>query len=342
MTAQATAQIGVTGLGVMGRNLARNFARHGYATALHNRTTARTDAIMAEFGHEGTFVPAHTAEEFVASLERPRRLVIMVNAGAATDAVIEEFAPLLEPGDMIIDGGNAHFIDTRRREAALRDRGIHFVGMGVSGGEEGALNGPSIMPGGSTESWQALGPDARGDRGEGRRRALHDARGPGRGRALREDGAQRHRVRRHAAHRRGLRPAQVRRRVRARPDRGDLPYLEHAAASTPTSSRSPPRSSPTPTRRRAAPSSTSSSTRPSRRAPAGGPSRSPLTWACQSTGSPRRPSPGRCPATPTCAPPPADSPDLAARRSPTPTHSPTRSSRRCTRPRSCPTPRAGT
>ncbi len=158
MTGQATAQIGVTGLGVMGRNLARNFARHGYATALHNRTTARTDAIMEEFGHEGTFVPARTAEEFVASLERPRRLVIMVNAGAATDAVIDEFAPLLEQGDMIIDGGNAHFADTRRREAALRDRGLHFVGMGVSGGEEGALNGPSIMPGGSAESWQALGP----------------------------------------------------------------------------------------------------------------------------------------------------------------------------------------
>jgi 6-phosphogluconate dehydrogenase len=158
MTAQATAQIGVTGLGVMGRNLARNFARHGYATALHNRTTARTDAIMDEFGHEGTFVPARTAEEFVASLERPRRLVIMVNAGAATDAVIDEFAPLLEPGDMIIDGGNAHFNDTRRREAALREQGLHFVGMGVSGGEEGALNGPSIMPGGSVESYQSLGP----------------------------------------------------------------------------------------------------------------------------------------------------------------------------------------
>src|SRR6202000_275851 len=158
MTAQGAAQIGVTGLGVMGRNLARNFARHGYATALHNRTTARTDAIMAQFGHEGTFVPAHSAEEFVASLERPRRLVIMVNAGAATDAVIEEFAPLLEQGDMIIDGGNAHFNDTRRREAALREQGIHFVGMGVSGGEEGALNGPSIMPGGSPESYEFLGP----------------------------------------------------------------------------------------------------------------------------------------------------------------------------------------
>src|SRR6201986_3461448 len=158
MTGQATAQIGVTGLGVMGRNLARNFARHGYAAALHNRTTARTGPIMADFGHEGTFVPARTPQEFVASRERPRRLVIMVNAGAATDAVIEEFAPLLEPGDMIIDGGNAHFNDTRRREAALREAGIHFVGMGVSGGEEGALNGPSIMPGGSAESWQALGP----------------------------------------------------------------------------------------------------------------------------------------------------------------------------------------
>ena len=184
-----TAQIGVTGLGVMGRNLARNFARHGYPTALHNRTTARTDAIMAEFGHEGTFVPAHTAQEFVASLERPRRLVIMVNAGAATDAVIEEFAPLLEPGDMIIDGGNAHFADTRRREAALREDGLHFVGMGVSGGEEGALNGPSIMPGGSAESYAALGPMLENDLREGGRGAVRDARRPGRRRTFREDGA---------------------------------------------------------------------------------------------------------------------------------------------------------
>ena len=110
------------------------------------------------FGHEGSFVAAQTAEEFVQALERPRRLVIMVNAGPATDAVIDEFAPLLEDGDMIIDGGNAHFHDTRRREAKLRDQNLHFVGMGVSGGEEGALNGPSIMPGGSQESYQSLGP----------------------------------------------------------------------------------------------------------------------------------------------------------------------------------------
>ena len=156
--AQATAQIGVTGLGVMGRNLARNFARHGYTVALHNRTVSRVTDMVTQFGHEGTFVPAQTAEEFVASLERPRRVLIMVNAGPATDAVIDEFAPLLEPGDMIIDGGNAHFKDTRRREAALRQINLHYVGMGVSGGEEGALNGPSIMPGGSAESYQSLGP----------------------------------------------------------------------------------------------------------------------------------------------------------------------------------------
>jgi 6-phosphogluconate dehydrogenase len=157
-SATPAAQIGVTGLGVMGRNLARNFARHGYATALHNRTTARTDEVMQNFGHEGTFVPGQSAQDFVSSLERPRRIVIMVNAGPATDAVIDEFAPLLEDGDMLIDGGNAHFKDTRRREAALKNQKIHFVGMGVSGGEEGALNGPSIMPGGSAQSYKDLGP----------------------------------------------------------------------------------------------------------------------------------------------------------------------------------------
>ncbi|MFK0110961.1 NADP-dependent phosphogluconate dehydrogenase [Streptomyces sp. NPDC091217] len=154
----ASAAIGVTGLGVMGRNLARNFARHGYPVAVHNRTPARTRALIEEYGQEGTFVGAETAADFVAALERPRRIMIMVQAGAATDAVIDEFVPLLEPGDIVIDGGNAHFADTRRREAALREKGLHFVGVGVSGGEEGALNGPSIMPGGSAESYAVLGP----------------------------------------------------------------------------------------------------------------------------------------------------------------------------------------
>ncbi|MFD9692619.1 NADP-dependent phosphogluconate dehydrogenase [Kitasatospora sp. NPDC059088] len=153
-----SAQIGVTGLAVMGRNLARNFARNGYTVAVHNRTPARTRALVEEFGHEGAFVPAESPRDFVAALERPRRLLIMVKAGGPTDEVIEEFAPLLEPGDMIIDGGNAHFADTRRRERALREQGIHFVGSGVSGGEEGALLGPSVMPGGSAESYTVLGP----------------------------------------------------------------------------------------------------------------------------------------------------------------------------------------
>ncbi len=154
----ASASIGITGLGVMGRNLARNFARHGYSVAVHNRTPSRTRTLIEEFGHGGTFVSVETAEEFVAALERPRRVMLMVQAGAATDAVIDEFGPLLEPGDMTIDGGNAHFADTRRREAALRERGLHFVGAGVSGGEEDALNGPSIMPGGSKESYTVVGP----------------------------------------------------------------------------------------------------------------------------------------------------------------------------------------
>ncbi|MEB3367313.1 NADP-dependent phosphogluconate dehydrogenase [Saccharopolyspora mangrovi] len=153
-----SAQIGVSGLAVMGRNLARNFARNGYAVALHNRTPSRTRELVEEFGQEGTFVPTESAEEFVAALERPRRLVIMVKAGDPTDAVIREFAPLLESGDMIVDGGNAHFSDTRRREQELREQGIHFVGTGISGGEEGALRGPSIMPGGSAESYDSLGP----------------------------------------------------------------------------------------------------------------------------------------------------------------------------------------
>jgi 6-phosphogluconate dehydrogenase len=152
------AQIGVTGLAVMGRNLARNFARHGHTVALHNRTYSRTKELVEEYGSEGKFLPAESAEDFVASLERPRRVLIMVKAGKPTDDVIDEFAPLLEPGDMLIDAGNAHFLDTRRREAALKERGLHFVGTGVSGGEEGALHGPSIMPGGSKESYESLGP----------------------------------------------------------------------------------------------------------------------------------------------------------------------------------------
>jgi 6-phosphogluconate dehydrogenase len=154
----ASAQIGVTGLAVMGRNLARNLARHGYRVALHNRSAERTRSLVAEHGDEGSFVPSESVGGFVASLERPRAMIIMVKAGEPTDAVIGELVPLLDEGDIVIDCGNAHYADTRRREQELRARGLHFVGSGVSGGEEGALNGPSIMPGGSAESYRTLGP----------------------------------------------------------------------------------------------------------------------------------------------------------------------------------------
>jgi 6-phosphogluconate dehydrogenase len=154
----ATAHVGVVGLAVMGSNLARNFARHGYTVALHNRTQARTDLLMAAHGTEGNFLPSTSVAEFTASLERPRRVLLMVKAGKPTDATIDTLAPHLEPGDIVVDGGNAYFEDTRRREASLRGHGLHFVGAGISGGEEGALHGPSIMPGGSRESYTALGP----------------------------------------------------------------------------------------------------------------------------------------------------------------------------------------
>ncbi|MGH3403595.1 MAG: NADP-dependent phosphogluconate dehydrogenase [Streptosporangiaceae bacterium] len=156
--ARPAADIGVTGLAVMGRNLARNLARHGYAVALHNRSPERTRSLVAEHGGEGTFVPSESMAAFVASLRRPRAVIIMVQAGPATDAVINELTPLLDAGDIVVDCGNSHYTDTRRRGAALRDLGLHFVGCGVSGGEEGALHGPSIMPGGSPESYQRLGP----------------------------------------------------------------------------------------------------------------------------------------------------------------------------------------
>jgi 6-phosphogluconate dehydrogenase len=154
----AIADIGVTGLAVMGRNLARNLARHGHTVALHNRTSSRTRSLVAEHGDEGTFVPAESMAQFVASLRRPRAVIVMVKAGDPTDAVIDELLPLLDIDDIVVDCGNAHFQDTRRREHALREHGIHFVGCGVSGGEEGALLGPSIMPGGSAQSYEKLGP----------------------------------------------------------------------------------------------------------------------------------------------------------------------------------------
>lgn len=152
------AHIGVYGLATMGSNLARNFARHGHTVAIYNRAPDRTAEVIGMHGHEGDFRPATTIEEFVASLSRPRRVIIMVQAGGATDAVIDQLAAVLEPGDVIVEGGNSHFEETRRREAALRERGLRFVGAGISGGEDGALNGPSIMPGCEADAYASLGP----------------------------------------------------------------------------------------------------------------------------------------------------------------------------------------
>ena len=159
MTEQGNlAQIGVVGLAVMGSNLARNFARNGHTVAVYNRSTEKTHNFMANHGAEGDFIPSETITDFVASLEKPRRAIIMVQAGNATDAVINQLADAMDDGDIIIDGGNALYTDTIRREKEIADRGLNFVGAGISGGEEGALNGPAIMPGGPEKTWEALGP----------------------------------------------------------------------------------------------------------------------------------------------------------------------------------------
>src|SRR4051795_12479359 len=146
-------QIGVTGLAVMGANLARNIARRGVPIAVHNRTAAKTQEFLSDYGSEGEFTGAESLEEFVSALERPRRIIVMVKAGKPVDGVIGDLAPLLDEGDIIIDAGNSHFHDTRRRESECTQRGLRFIGTGVSGGEEGALNGPSIMPGGPREAY---------------------------------------------------------------------------------------------------------------------------------------------------------------------------------------------
>lgn len=150
--------IGLIGLAVMGENLVLNMESKGFRVSVFNRTTAVTEKFAAGRAQGKNIVPTKTLEEFVQSLAKPRKAQIMVKAGAPVDAVIEQLVPLLEPGDVIIDGGNSLWTDTQRREKALKEKGIHFFGVGVSGGEEGALKGPSIMPGGSKEGWESLAP----------------------------------------------------------------------------------------------------------------------------------------------------------------------------------------
>ncbi|WP_435018927.1 decarboxylating NADP(+)-dependent phosphogluconate dehydrogenase [Tundrisphaera sp. TA3] len=156
--AQSTADIGLIGLAVMGENLVLNMESHGYTVAVFNRTTSKVDDFVNGRGKGKKLVGCHTVEELVSSLKSPRKIMIMVKAGAPVDAVIDELTPLLDPGDILIDGGNTHYPDTTRRTKALKEKGLLFVGTGVSGGEEGALKGPSIMPGGNPEAWPAVKP----------------------------------------------------------------------------------------------------------------------------------------------------------------------------------------
>ncbi|KPL59679.1 NADP-dependent phosphogluconate dehydrogenase [Rossellomorea vietnamensis] len=150
-------EIGVIGLAVMGKNLAWNIESRGYSVSVYNRSSEKTDEMMSE--SKGKNVnPTYTIEEFVNSLEKPRKILLMVKAGNPTDATIEQLKPFLEKGDILIDGGNTFFEDTRRRNQELSELGIHFIGTGVSGGEEGALTGPSIMPGGQKEAYDLVAP----------------------------------------------------------------------------------------------------------------------------------------------------------------------------------------
>ena len=151
------AQIGVVGMAVMGKNLALNIESRGYRVAIYNRSEQRTQEVMAEHA-EKQLIPSYDLESFVQSLETPRRILLMVKAGPATDATVQSLLSLLDQGDILIDGGNTFFKDTIRRNQELADSGIHFIGMGVSGGEEGALHGPALMPGGPKEAYQLVEP----------------------------------------------------------------------------------------------------------------------------------------------------------------------------------------
>lgn len=156
--ATASADIGLIGLAVMGQNLVLNMNDHGYTVAVYNRTTATTDEFLNGSAKGTQVIGAHSLEELVASLKRPRRVMLMVRAGQPVDALIEQLLPYLEPGDIIIDGGNSNYLDSIRRTQYLQEKGLLFAGVGVSGGEEGARRGPSIMPGGAPDAWPHIKP----------------------------------------------------------------------------------------------------------------------------------------------------------------------------------------
>ena len=197
------AKVGMVGLAVMGENLALNIARNGFPIAVFNRDTTKVDRFL-ERARDHQVIGAHSIQEFVNSLEKPRKIILLVKAGQPVDDVIAQLKPHLDQGDIIIDGGNSFFKDTQRREKELKSVGLRFIGSGVSGGESGALWGPSLMPGGDRDAYEQIRPiweaiAAKVDDGPCVYLYWSRWRGP-----LRQDGPQRHRVWRHAVDRRIL------------------------------------------------------------------------------------------------------------------------------------------
>ena len=220
-------EIGLVGLGTMGAALALNIAEKGFPIAVFNRTTSVTRAFAAEAGPLAPRItPCEDLPALVAALERPRAIILMVPAGAPVDQMIAALRPLLDRDDLIIDCGNANFHDTRRRAAEAEAQGSPYLGVGVSGGEEGARHGPSIMAGGPQARLGPRRADPRGHRRPLRGHPLRHLDGSRRRRPLRQDGAQRHRIRRHADDRRDLRHHARRPRLRVRGGRPGLRGLE--------------------------------------------------------------------------------------------------------------------
>ncbi len=186
------ADIGLIGLAVMGENLVINMASKGFTVAVFNRTVERVDRFMAGRAKGKDIIGVHSIEALCAQLKKPRRVMMMVRAGQAVDDLIEQLLPHLESGDIIIDGGNAHFPDTIRRAAYVESKGLLYVGTGVSGGEEGALKGPSMMPGGSPEAWPHVKPIFQAICAHVNGEPCCDWVGEGGCRTFCEDGSQRH------------------------------------------------------------------------------------------------------------------------------------------------------
>ena len=339
-----SADIGLIGLAVMGSNLALNIAEKGYTIAVHNRTASKIDDFMVvakEQGLDGKIVPEADIKAFIQSVKRPRSIIIMVKAGQPVDDMIEQLLPMLEKGDAILECGNSLYTDTQRRFDYLAPKGIGYLGIGVSGGEEGARHGPSIMVGGAEAQWKNAQPILDGDLGQVQRRTLLRLSGRGRRRSFRQDHPQRHRIWRHADDRRSLwRDA---RRAGHEPQ-GLVRSVQGTgtrARSTPTSSRSPATCSSADRAqdRQAAGRTDPRQGRPEGHRPSGRPSPA-SNSACRPPRSKAPSPPARSRRARMSASPPRRLYGKRGRPGKAQTSTSAISRRRCSPARSCPTPRA--